>query len=432
MHFSAPCSRSSCEHHGARALCSDCVDALMRDVAVRPPGPGRAAARDDAVRRLLPLARRLARRFRHRGEDLDDLLQVASLGLVKAVDGYDPARGHAFLSYAVPTIVGELKRHLRDRCTDIRLPRPVQEARGPVFQAVEELEQRLCGRTPTSAEIAAHTGLDVSRVESTLRAVRECSTRSLDAEPDDGEGTALLALLGREDAALDRVVDTVTLGSAVRDLPERDRHVLHLRFYREHTQQQIADAIGVSQMQVSRILRNCLARLRQALAGHTGEPAPDRTRPPAAPPEHEVPADHPQTPATPRPADAAATAPQRARPGRRVPRSRPVRAAAHIARVARARHRPAQGRRVPRRGTTAAPPTGHGTRASARPARGGGTCVLPRPPPRGERAGRQRCRPAKLTVSDGRSEPPWTTGGRLRGSRVPGRCAGPGGRTRVA
>ncbi|WP_225813572.1 SigB/SigF/SigG family RNA polymerase sigma factor [Streptomyces spinosus] len=271
----SPAALVPCDHN-AGDFCSGCLDPLLRDLVACPPGPGRSHLREEAIRLLLPLAQRVARRFRHRGEDMDDLIQVASLGLVKAVDGYDPTRGHAFLSYAVPTIVGELQRHLRDRTTVVRLPRPVQEARGQVFQAFEELEQRLRGRTPTSEQIAKHTGLDVKRVEATLRAVRECNTTSLDAEPDDGEGTSLAALLGRDDPALDRVVDTVALASAVRDLPERERHILHLRFFRDLTQLQIASAIGLSQMQVSRIIRSCVERLRQALSDHV--PVHDQCR----------------------------------------------------------------------------------------------------------------------------------------------------------
>jgi RNA polymerase sigma-70 factor (sigma-B/F/G subfamily) len=228
------------------------------------------------------MARRVTRRFQRHGEEFDDLVQVASLGLVKAVDGYDPALGHAFLSYAVPKVTGELRRHLRDRTATVRLPRPLQEASGRILQAVEELEQRLGGRSPTPEQIAAHTGLGQDRVLSTLRAVHACRARSLDEPAGHDQEIPLARLVGAEDPALGRVVDTVSLTALVKRLPERDRRVLYLRFYRECTQQQIADAVGVSQMQVSRILRRCFDRLREALlAGEPCAGAGRATRPPA-------------------------------------------------------------------------------------------------------------------------------------------------------
>ncbi|GGX02116.1 hypothetical protein GCM10010297_24800 [Streptomyces malachitofuscus] len=255
---------------------SDELDALLHELSAQPPGLRRAALRDQVIRRLLPMARRVTRRFQRHGEEFDDLLQVACLGLIKAVDGYDPALGHAFLSYALPKVTGELRRHLRDRTATVRLPRPFQEASGRILQAVGELEQRLGGSAPTTDQIAAHTGLGRDRVLSTLRAVHACRPRSLDEPSGHGQESSLACLIGAEDPALERVVDTVALAALVKQLPERDRRVLHLRFYRERTQQQIADAIGVSQMQVSRILRRCLDRLRGALlAGEPGEGSGD-------------------------------------------------------------------------------------------------------------------------------------------------------------
>ncbi|MEU5519832.1 SigB/SigF/SigG family RNA polymerase sigma factor, partial [Streptomyces sp. NPDC047860] len=273
---------------------SEELDALLRELSAQPPGLRRAALRDQVIRRLLPMARRVTRRFHRQGEEFDDLLQVASLGLIKAVDGYDPARGHAFLSYALPKVTGELRRHLRDRTHTVRLPRPLQEASGRILQAVEELEQRLGGSSPTAEQIAAHTGLGRDRVLSTLRAVHACRPRSLDEPAGHGQESSLAALIGAEDPALGRVVDTVALAALVKQLPERDRRVLYLRFYRERTQQQIADAIGVSQMHVSRILRRCLDRLRGSLLAAepgpgsgdaaTGGPVAGRTVRPTRPP----------------------------------------------------------------------------------------------------------------------------------------------------
>ncbi|MFE1257981.1 sigma-70 family RNA polymerase sigma factor [Streptomyces fungicidicus] len=266
------------------------LDALLRELSEQPPGPRRAALRDDVIRRLLPVAHRVTRRFRRHGEEWDDLVQVASLGLIKAVDGYDPGRGHAFLSYALPKVTGEVRRHLRDRTAAVRLPRPLQEAAGQVFRAVEELEQRLDGHPPTTEQIAEHTGLGADRVLSALRAVHECRPRSLDA-PAGGGRDAPACPLGAEDPALGLVVDTVSLASLVRRLPERDRRVLHLRFYREQSQREIAEAVGVSQMQVSRILRRCLGRLREALLA--SEPRPEAGEAAQARPAPGPPADTP-------------------------------------------------------------------------------------------------------------------------------------------
>lgn len=254
---------------------SDHLDALLRAMSDQRPGPQRAAFRDQVIRVLVPLARRVARRFQGHGEDFDDLVQVASLGLVKAVDGYDPARGHAFLSYAVPTITGELRRHLRDHTCAVRLPRSLREASAHVFQAVEDLEQRLGGRSPTTRQIAEHTGLEHGQVRSALRTAHLCRLRSLEEPMAHDQASPLACLIGAEDTALGRVVDTLPLASLGKRLPELDRQVLYLRFYRKQTQWQIADVIGVSQMQVSRILRRCFDRLREGFLGT--EPFPARS-----------------------------------------------------------------------------------------------------------------------------------------------------------
>ncbi|MFE7763883.1 sigma-70 family RNA polymerase sigma factor [Streptomyces sp. NPDC057438] len=246
---------------------SDHLDALLRAISDQRPGPQPAALRDQVIRLLVPLARRVARRFQGHGEDFDDLVQVASLGLVKAVDGYDPARGHAFLSYAIPTITGELRRHLRDRTCAVRLPRSLREASAHVFQAVEDLEQRLGGRSPTTRQIAEHTGLEHGQVLSALRTAHECRLRSLEEPMVHDQASPLACLIGAEDTALGRVVDTLPLASLMKRLPEQGHQVLYLRFYREQTQRQIADVIGVSQMQVSRILRRCFDRLTEGFLG---------------------------------------------------------------------------------------------------------------------------------------------------------------------
>jgi RNA polymerase sigma-70 factor (sigma-B/F/G subfamily) len=265
-----PTTTSTHPEHGQATpadLSSENIDTLMRDLTTVPPGPRHTALRNRTIHLLLPLAHRLARRYRTRGEDIDDLVQVACLGLIKAVDGYDPTFGNAFLSYALPTIAGEIKRHLRDRTRLVRLPRPVQEAQGRIFQAVEELEQRHGAQSPTPEQIAEHTGLDLHHVISTLRAVRECSPRYLDADTDNGEGCPLISLVGAEDRAMGLAVDTIALATVLKQLSERERRILYLRFYQDQTQQQIAEAMGVSQMQISRILARCFTQLRQALQG---------------------------------------------------------------------------------------------------------------------------------------------------------------------
>ncbi|PZG84700.1 hypothetical protein C1I97_33965 [Streptomyces sp. NTH33] len=256
--FSSP--RSRVGQARGEPLSSERIDAMVRDVCAMPLGPGREAAREGVIRRLVPLARRIAAKYRNTTcEERDDLFQVACLGLVKAVDGYDPDRGHAFLSYAVPTVVGEVKRHLRDRTGLLRLPRPVQDARQRVNQARSELEQ-LNGRSVTHAEIAAACDLSPEAVADALRSERACRPRSLDLP-----GPTLSEVIGDRDPALEFVVERVTLMRALNDLPHRERRILYLRFFDGQTQQQIASAVGLSQMHVSRLLARCLARLREAL-----------------------------------------------------------------------------------------------------------------------------------------------------------------------
>lgn len=262
-------------------LTSEGIDALVGRVHALPDGPARRAAREEAIRRLVPFARRIAAKYRNvTVEDPDDLAQIACLGLVKAVDGYDPGRGHAFLAYAMPTVSGEIKRHLRDRSGLLRLPRPVQEARLRVGHARRELEQRFGGRAPTAAEIAHVSGVSAEAVTEALRSETACRLRSLDTPDRDGPtgGRSVADTLGGPDPALDLVVDRLALAEALRCLPDRERRILYLRFFHDQTQQQIATAVGVSQMQVSRLLARCLSRLRARLA--PPEPAPESTPPP--------------------------------------------------------------------------------------------------------------------------------------------------------
>jgi RNA polymerase sigma-B factor len=219
--------------------------------------------REELVQRFMPLARRLAARYRGDREPLDDLVQVASLGLVKALDRFDPDRGVAFSSYAVPTILGELKRHFRDRGWSVRVPRDLQERIARVDRAIAELPGKL-GRAPSVNEIADRLEVDPEEVLEAMEAGQAHHAMSLDAQAqtEEGEGIPLTERLGDSDPAFDTVEYGATITDALESLSERDRTVLRLRFVEDMTQTEIADRVGVSQMHVSRILRAAVERLR--------------------------------------------------------------------------------------------------------------------------------------------------------------------------
>jgi RNA polymerase sigma-B factor len=236
-----------------------------------------AATREALVRRFLPLAHDVARRYHRLDEPLEDLMQVASLGLVKAIDRFDPERGVAFSTYAVPTMVGELKRHFRDTGWAVHLPRGLNERWLTVERAERELRATL-HRSPTVAELAARTELPLEEVLSAMEAGRARGTLSLDLPrpPDDEDGDShagesRIDAVGATDDRLGLVDDTVSVADAIHELSPRDREVLGLRFIEEMTQSEIADQIGVSQMQVSRIIRRSLERLNQTVV-----PRPER------------------------------------------------------------------------------------------------------------------------------------------------------------
>ncbi len=225
-------------------------------------------AREQLVERFLPLARKLARRYQGAHEPLDDLVQVASLGLVKAIDRYDPDRGIAFSSFAVPTILGELKRYFRDVGWSVRVPRGTQE----MAIKVEQIQRRLTaqtGRPPTFNEIAEYAELSIEEVLDAVEAAAAHHAVSLDIPREDSEGE--IGTLGDAIGAIDErfgLVDTgASISQAAKQLSERERRVLALRFIADRTQTQIAEEIGVSLMQVSRILRKSL----EALAKLVGE-----------------------------------------------------------------------------------------------------------------------------------------------------------------
>jgi len=224
---------------------------------------GDERARETLIELHLPFAFGLARRYARRGEPLDDLQQVASLALVKAVDGFDTDRGVGFRSYASPTILGEIKRHFRDRTWALRVPRSLNERALEVERANRELTDRL-GTAPGSTELAEHLDWSLEQVLEALEAGSAHSTLSLDAPRpgDDGERETLGDSLGNEDGRFDLIDAGATIASVLKHLTPRDRRVLELRFGEDLTQSQIADEIGCSQMQVSRILRASLEKLR--------------------------------------------------------------------------------------------------------------------------------------------------------------------------
>ncbi|MFR9795637.1 RNA polymerase sigma factor SigF [Streptomyces sp. MS06] len=227
-----------------------------------PEGPQRRALRDELVRLWLPMAERIAVRFRGRGENLEDLYQVAALGLVKAVDHYDPDRGRAFEAYAVPTITGEVKRHFRDHMWTLHVPRRVQELRNRVRRTARELSQTTQGRQPTVAEIADRAGLSEDEVRTGMEALQCFTALSLDAELPGTDGYALADGLGGPDPGFEAVVDRIAVRPCIEALPERERTILYLRFFQGMTQSSIARRLGISQMHVSRLLNSCFAHLR--------------------------------------------------------------------------------------------------------------------------------------------------------------------------
>jgi RNA polymerase sigma-B factor len=228
---------------------------------------GDLAAREELVERFLPLARDLALRYTYTDEPFDDLLQVASLGLIKAIDRFEPGRGTKFTSYAAPTILGELKRHFRDKGWSLHVPRDLQERTLAVSRATEILSKEL-GRSPNVREVAGHLGCSPEQVLEAQEASASYEAASLDAPAarDEGESASLVDLLGREDSAYDLVEDRDAIASTWLALPEVERQVLELRFMHDLTQREIGERIGYSQMHVSRLLRRALTRLETAAA----------------------------------------------------------------------------------------------------------------------------------------------------------------------
>ncbi|WP_225846296.1 RNA polymerase sigma factor SigF [Streptomyces sp. HPF1205] len=239
--------------------------ALFIELSRLPEGsPERAELRNQLVRMHLPLVEHLARRFRNRGEPLDDLTQVATIGLIKSVDRFDVERGVEFSTYATPTVVGEIKRHFRDKGWAVRVPRRLQELRLALTTATGELSQRH-GRAPTVHELAEHLKISEEEVLEGLESANAYSTLSLDVPDTDDESPAVADTLGSEDEALEGVEYRESLKPLLEQLPPREKTILLLRFFGNMTQSQIAQEVGISQMHVSRLLARTLAQLRDKL-----------------------------------------------------------------------------------------------------------------------------------------------------------------------
>ena len=241
----------------------DAMSALVDQGAGRPGE--RTAVRERMIELGLPFAVRLARHYQGRGESFEDLVQVATVGLIKAVDGYDPQRG-PFSHYAGPTVRGELKKHFRDRGWSVRVPRRLQELKVEMSKADQALTNRL-GRSPTVTDLAGYLDVDEEQVIEGLDLTHAYQPVSLDAPVSGQEdATDLGNLLGERDPAMESMDDRVTLATLLPHLPEREQRILHMRFSGNMTQSQIAAEIGISQMHVSRLLAQTLAWLREAMS----------------------------------------------------------------------------------------------------------------------------------------------------------------------
>ena len=241
------------------------------------------AARAQLIERFLPLARSLARRYQRGSEPLDDLVQVASIALVKAIDRYDPSRGYAFSSFAVPTIAGELKRHFRDHTWMVRPPRGIQELTLRVEGALTRLTQQL-DRSPTTSELADAVGASDEQILEAMQARSARGALSLHApQGDPGDATSLEDTLGAEDRDIERAEQRAELDRLMQSVSPRARAMLRMRFEEDMTQAEIGAVVGISQMQVSRILRQTIARLH-AISEEGAESGPDATVLPPDPP----------------------------------------------------------------------------------------------------------------------------------------------------
>jgi RNA polymerase sigma-B factor len=254
--------RSNGRRSSSRGEYDHLMPKLAEHAKLEMGSPERLRLRDELVRGHLPVAQHIARRFSRRGEPEEDLEQVATLGLINAVDRYDPDRGTDFLSYAVPTITGEVRRHFRDQAWSMRVPRRLKDLNVTLSAAMSQMSQTL-GRAPNAPELAEHLGISKEEVLEALEASNAYRSGSLDEmlvdDPDSGK---VSDLLGEADAALEQVEYQQTLAPLLEKLPQRERTIIKLRFFGNLTQSQIAEHVGISQMHVSRLLAKTLVQLR--------------------------------------------------------------------------------------------------------------------------------------------------------------------------
>ena len=235
---------------------------LTRMAALPADDPERARLRDEVVEDHMPYARHIAQRYGGRGASGEDFEQVAYLGLVKAVDNFDPEHGTGFLGYATPMIIGEIKRYFRDATWGVHVPRRMQELSGALRKATDTLTHDL-GREPTIAELARHLGAEPEEIVEAIDAAGAYTTASLDHPVNSEEqGASLLDFMGEEDAGFDAVIDHQVLTELLTRLGERDKRILLMRYFRGMTQAEIGEELGVSQMQISRLLSRILKELR--------------------------------------------------------------------------------------------------------------------------------------------------------------------------
>jgi RNA polymerase sigma-B factor len=242
------------------------ADIVATMAALPCEDPARAAWRERAIEAWLPMAGRLVRRYANRGETFDDLRQTAVVGLIKAVDGFDPSRGSDFVSYAIPTILGEVKRYFRDRAWTMRVPRRLQELRLAINNARQDLEHQLC-RAVTVTDIAVHLDISEEAVLEALESGHAYRPVSLHTPVAAGDGLELGDMLGAEDHGYELADFAVSLPPALQTLSERERQIVLMSFYGSLTQQRIAEHLGISQMHVSRLLAGALNKLRAELDG---------------------------------------------------------------------------------------------------------------------------------------------------------------------
>jgi RNA polymerase sigma-B factor len=243
----------------------DCLPADEASLFRRWKVGGDRLARESLIRDYTPLSRSLARRYGRSSEPFDDLFQVAQLGLLKAIDRYDPDRGFPFKAFAVPTILGEMRRYFRDSGWSVHVPRGAQERALQVREAQQQLSED-CGHAPSVSQLSQYLEIATEEVLDGLRALAGYGTLSLDAPRRGGEedeSGSYAESVGEEDRRFELIELGLSVGSALEQITPREREILRLRFVEDLTQTQIAERIGVSQMQVSRLLRRCLDQLRE-------------------------------------------------------------------------------------------------------------------------------------------------------------------------